>query len=293
MIGVCRLCKEKSDLQLSHIVPKFVFSWLKETSASPIRHSQNPNVRVQDGEKIYLLCSDCENLFSKWENLFAQNVFHPLQKEQQDKRYLQYGKWCLKFAVSVSWRVLAYGREKGIQDVSDEQLEKVDEALSNWEEYLLSSRKSPAPFDQHLIPLTILENYSNTKTSPFMNRYFLRAVGLDIAYSNNRLFTYVKMGKIMLFGLVHEKHPNLWKNGKILLDRGAIGNETYILPTGIDDYLSNRANVAANISASLSQRQQEKVQEHAKENKDKIMQSEIFRAFEQDVRLFGDDAIRK
>jgi hypothetical protein len=295
VIGICRLCKTESNLQLSHIIPKFVFSWLKETAASPIRNSQKPNVRVQDGLKIYLLCANCESLFSEWENLFAKNIFHPLQQEQQDRRYFQYSKWCSKFAVSLSWRILLYAKEKGIQDISVEQFKKIDESLDNWREYLLSSRKSPAPFDQHLIPLTLLANYANTKVSPFINRYFLRAVDLDVAYSSNRLFTYVKMGKIMLFGLVHENHPHLWKNTKISVDRGVIGigNETYILPTGLDDYFSDRANKAASISGSLSPKQKEKVQQHAKKNEDKIMQSEIFRAFEQDVKMFGDDALRK
>lgn len=295
MFGTCRLCRKEADLQLSHIVPKFVFKWLKETAASPLRHSQKPNVRVQDGEKLYFLCSNCENLFSKWENAFSQNIFYPLQNEQLNKRHLQYGDWCLKFAVSLSWRFLAYGKEKGIDQISTEQFAKVDEALETWREYLLSFRKSPAPFDQQLFPLSIIESHSSINLSPFINRYFLRAVDVDIAHTSKRLFTYIKMGKIMLFGLVHETNPSLWKNGKIWVNRGAIsiGDIKYVMPVGIDNYISERANKAANIFHSMSPNQQNKVLQYTDENKEKIAQSEIFTAMKQDFELFGDDALRK
>lgn len=295
MIGTCRLCRKEADLQLSHIVPKFVFRWLKETAASPIRHSQKPNIRVQDGEKLYFLCSECESLFSKWENTFSQKIFHPLQNEQLDKRHFQYGDWCLKFCVSLSWRFLAYGKEKGIDQISTEQSTKVDEALETWREYLLSFRKSPTPFDQQLFPLSLIESHSNTKLSPFTNRYFLRAVDVDIAHNNKRLFTYIKMGKIMLFGLVHETEPSLWKNGKIHANRGviSIGDVQYVMPVGLDTYISERADKAANIFHSMSPNQQNKVLQYTDENKEKIAGSEIFIAIKQDFELFGDDAITR
>ena len=292
MIGICKLCGSESELQLSHIVPKFVFSWLKETAASPLRHSQQPNVRIQDGKKLYFLCTGCENLFSKWENLFSQNIFRPLQNEQLEKRHFQYRDWCLKFAISVSWRALAYAKENGIDQISEEQSIKIDEALRTWKEFLFSERKSPAPFDQQLLPLSIIENHSNITVSPFTNRYFLRAVDLDIAHSSSRLFTYVKMGKIILFGLVQEKHPELWKNMKIWVSRGtiSIGNIKYALPVGLDRYISDRANKAASVVSSMSPNQQEKVRKYTHENEEKIVQSEIFTAMKRDFELFGDEA---
>jgi len=290
MIGICRLCRTESDLQLSHIIPKFIYKWFKETSASPMRDSRNPNVRIQDGEKSYLLCSNCEELFSKWENTFSQNIFHPLHQEKREKYYYQYGEWCLKFVVSISWRVLVYGKENGLNHFSIEQMAKADEALENWREFLLSNRKSPAPFDQQLFPLSKITDHSIANLSPFINRYFLRAVDVDIACSDKRAFTYVKMGKMMLFGLIQENHPNHWKNGKIRVTHGVIGNEKYVLPFGLDKYISDRANKAANIYPSMSPNQQNKIQQYTLANEVKIGQSEIFKAMKQDFELFGDDA---
>lgn len=57
----CALCRENKELELSHIVPKFVIRYLKKTSTGAIRNMENPNKIAQDGEKHYLLCGDCED----------------------------------------------------------------------------------------------------------------------------------------------------------------------------------------------------------------------------------------
>ena len=78
MIGKCALCKKDCDLKNSHYIPSFIGKWLKNTSITGyIRTSDNIALRKQDLVKEYLLCANCENLFSKWEKLFAENVFYP------------------------------------------------------------------------------------------------------------------------------------------------------------------------------------------------------------------------
>ena len=64
-LSACALCHDKSELELSHIIPKFVLRYLKETSAGLLRSAENPNAVVQDGEKHYMLCGKCEDLFRK------------------------------------------------------------------------------------------------------------------------------------------------------------------------------------------------------------------------------------
>ena len=108
MNGKCALCNRDTELSLSHIIPKFVFSWFKESAPSAMRGIDEPNKRLQDGEKQYLLCSDCEGLFSSWEKTFCEDIFLPLHNNQSQNSSIGYGHWALKFAVSVSWRVLMY-----------------------------------------------------------------------------------------------------------------------------------------------------------------------------------------
>jgi hypothetical protein len=67
----CRLCGAVKELQESHILPGFVFRWMKETSATGyLRSRQQPNLRVQDGLKLHFLCADCERRFNQWETQF-------------------------------------------------------------------------------------------------------------------------------------------------------------------------------------------------------------------------------
>jgi hypothetical protein len=64
----CRLCLKQSELENSHIIPSFLYRWLKETSGTGfLRFGRNPNRRVQDGLKEYWLCPTCEDLLGKWE----------------------------------------------------------------------------------------------------------------------------------------------------------------------------------------------------------------------------------
>ncbi len=103
-LSSCALCGAVTDLQLSHIIPKFVFRMLTKTSVGKLRGGMNPNVPIQDGEKHYMLCKQCEELFSTYETEFATKIFYPFQEGTQ-KRF-QYDEWLQKFIVSVSWRSL-------------------------------------------------------------------------------------------------------------------------------------------------------------------------------------------
>ena len=90
------------ELQESHILPRFVFRWLKETSATGyLRSGQQPNLRVQDGLKLHLLCQDCKQRFNHWGTQFANEIFHPMTQGTAERA--SYGPLLL-FWVSVSWR---------------------------------------------------------------------------------------------------------------------------------------------------------------------------------------------
>lgn len=107
MIGTCRLCNKEANLEVSHILPKFIFKYHKKTSPTGnIRSTKNPNLTTRDGEKLPFLCSECEDIFSKWETRFATDIFHPYQNNELTK--FTYGDWLYKYLASVSFRVLVY-----------------------------------------------------------------------------------------------------------------------------------------------------------------------------------------
>ena len=82
----CKLCNENKGLCDSHILPKFFFNWLKNTSATKLlRIADNPNKPVQDGVKRKLFCLDCEERLNKLETYFSNTFFHPYINEYLDE----------------------------------------------------------------------------------------------------------------------------------------------------------------------------------------------------------------
>jgi hypothetical protein len=157
MNGKCALCTKETELKLSHIIPKFVFRWLKESAPSAIRSIRIPNQRVQDGEKKYLLCSDCEKILNVWETTFCERVFLPLHDSKKKIISITYGPWALKFAVSVSWRVLLYFYQlDDLAHLSGKQRETTQKTLDVWRKFLLGELQNPGKFEQHLLYITSL-----------------------------------------------------------------------------------------------------------------------------------------
>src|SRR5689334_12061905 len=101
----CNLCNEERDLRESHIIPKFIFKWLKDTGTGYLRSSNNLNQRVQDGTKEPFLCSECEERFSKAETYFAQKVFKPIVNNATSFEYSDNFFYAI---ISILWRLLKH-----------------------------------------------------------------------------------------------------------------------------------------------------------------------------------------
>jgi len=75
-MSICFFCGQNETIKKSHVIPKYFFKWLKEYSFTKhIRSAEKDIKRVQDGTYLPLLCHDCEEMFSKHENIFKKNVF--------------------------------------------------------------------------------------------------------------------------------------------------------------------------------------------------------------------------
>jgi hypothetical protein len=212
IVGKCQLCTEEKELQDSHILPSFVYKWLKETSATGfLRFGQAPNKRAQDGYKARWLCRECEQRFSAWETQFATHIFHPVNEEGSLK--VRYGDWLLKFCASVSWRTLLMMREKEyLQDFSEAQHRAVDVALETWSAFLFGKLATPGCFEQHLIVFDAIDEEGTTLQNipPNFNRYILRTVDLDAVRSSSIAFVLSKMGKFIILGFIDVPHPREW-----------------------------------------------------------------------------------
>ena len=233
----CRLCHQEADLQISHILPAFVFRWMRESSGNGhIRYGTEPNQRVQDGLKLPWLCETCEGVLNRSETAFATNLFHPYI--QKSGNQFHYSTWLLHFCVSVSWRILKYYTEElHLDGWNEEEMSHVTKAEQTWREYLLGKRPHPERFQQHLIPFDQIASATG-EFVPNINRYLMRAIDMDVCKWGKSLYTYGKIGRFVILGFINEPNFNYWKGTKINANKGIVGPKSYKLPKSFAEYLN-------------------------------------------------------
>ena len=263
-MGQCRLCQNPGELQLSHIIPKFAVRWLRESvGGAALRSSAVPNVRIQDGQKEYLLCSSCEKMLNHWETEFATSVFIPYHNnEHQSPSHIRYKKWALKFAVSLSWRVLEYIYPKIVDRFGPSEQPAIEAAREVWRKFLLSEVTHPSIFEQHLLPLEVIAEFRGPKLPPFFNRYLVTTCDMDFVRSENTIFVYSKLCKLFIFGFIRysDHDRKIWKGTKLHVNNGHLfAIKDYVIPDNILEFLFDKSNIALNAHNRMSPKQAEKV----------------------------------
>jgi hypothetical protein len=288
----CRFCGAVALVRNSHIVPAFVWDWLRETSVSGMRGSETPNRRIQGGLKIPLLCEACEQRFSAWEREFAKSIFRPMHAPTiRPVRFPYDGTYVLKFCVSVSWRVIEAFRDKGLSHLTAEQKEACEAVATAWKDFLDGRTQHPGAFEQHVIPLDVIESSTGGTLSPFINRYLARAIDISMPAARDHVLTYAKMGRLLLLGFaIPPSHPHEWQGTNVHVRRGPIGDYDMRAPGQLADWMNERANYVASLLRGLSPGQQAKIASVIEQRHDEIMTSEAFRAMAYDVEHSGSAA---
>lgn len=289
-VDSCVLCGSSDPLQNSHVLPAFVFRWLRKTSGTGhFRNTNNPNVRVQDGIKLPLLCAGCEAAFSSYEAPFASDVFHRFQDDSAAR--MRYGPWLLRFCTSVSWRVLVYAKlSKHLNQLNQEQIQSADFALQRWKSFLQGNSPHPGPYEQHLLPMAAIESHNIEGLSTSAKRYLMRAIHMDVVVAESMAFTFAKLGPIMVFGFI--KPPaRRWKGTKVHVRSGEIRPSTYELPRELFSYLMDKANAVADSQRTITENQFEKMESALRSNPERFAESQQMKAMMLDAQLFGLDAI--
>jgi hypothetical protein len=289
-MDTCRLCNQEKELQESHIIPNFVYRWLKETSVTGhIRSGESVNKRVQDGHKFPLLCRECEQRFSEWENIFARGVFVPIHSDNPTNTYR---KWLIKLAASVCWRVLIFFKECGdLNHFPEHLLRSVDSALSIWQEFLLDKRPHPGACELHIIPL---RGYVMERTDPKLpsnfNRYMARAIDIDVVCTKTEAFVYAKMMRVLLIGFIEMNDKDTWLTSLIHVNKGDLDTKRYKILPKLTAFIYNKARRAQEIHKTLSKKQWDRIARDYEKNTEKYKDSEMFKVITHDYVMFGDDA---
>ncbi|HEY8137520.1 MAG TPA: hypothetical protein VIF61_06745 [Methylocystis sp.] len=290
MDGTCPLCGEHKSLRNSHVLPAFVYRWLRDRSGATghIRSTENPNLRVQDGLKFPWLCGDCEGLFSKHETAFATKVFHPWHSGEYR---IAYEEWLLKFCVSVSWRVLRFARGRNkAAPYSEEQKALLDKAEARWRAFLKGEVSNPAEFEQHLLISDIIESATVPRLPNNFNRFMTGAVTLDIVGSERSVMTYAKLGRFTIFGIV-QKGPNQLEGTKVHVRHGLVNPYNVVIPAGLFHVFIEKAAFAATAMTNISPAQRAKIDKNVRDNIDAFAESDQFASMRADALMFGEHAV--
>lgn len=290
----CSLCLKEGTLKESHILPKFLFKWLKDTSGTGfLRFGKSPNLRSQDGLKIYLLCGTCEGLFSKWEKEFANILFFPLTSRKNSR--FRYHEWLLKFSVSLSWRVLLYLKKETPEpkNLTEELRQEINNAQNKWSEFLLDQQQNVDRYEQHILLLGPIESYSDKNMPPNINRYLLRSIDMDVGFSKNQAFVYVKLPLIIFIGFIKIDDSLKWEGTKIQVKQGLIEYSQCRIPDYLGEYIKSKAKRIGELQTTISENQQTRIKESLLKNGGELTESGTFMATEADVRLFGMKAFSK
>lgn len=290
MEGTCKLCGNEGSLEESHIVPKFIYRWLKKSSASGyLRFAENPNKRAQDGIKEYWLCPACEDRFEKWETQFSGKAFYPYLKESTFKS--SYEDWMLKFSVSVTWRALTYIKDTlGIDYFPEEMQGHAQKAEEEWRAFLLGERPHPGKYEQHMLLLDAIESHTVPNLPATMNRYILRATDIDAVTNSSEAFVYCKFPKMAFFGFIHINKPRDWEGTKLHVQRGKFGQQRTVIPQAVGNYMMAQGEKMGTSLASISEKQDEVIAKALMKDIEKTANSASFEAMQHDVRLSGKKA---
>ena len=288
---ICAFCQMPSPLLESHVLPAFLFRWLKARSVTGhIRNTDNPNRRVQDGVKKPWLCRSCEQSFSRYETAFATKLFHPWLTGTQRVRYEE---WLLKFCVSVSWRVLKHCRGQNPKaQYTPDQATLLDQAEITWRAFLNGDVAHPGRFEQHLVIWDLIDS-TNAPTLPHnINRFLSGAITMDIIGSDRTMMTFAKMGRFTLFGMV-QKGSATWEGTKVHVRGGVVKPGQMTLPAGLFDFICDRAAMADEKYSGMSNVQHDKMEADALRDLDRFAASEQFAAMQADAAMFGIQAITR
>jgi hypothetical protein len=238
-VGTCALCGKETELQASHIVPRFVGKWMKDTSATGfLSKSEDLSERVQDLPTEQLLCTGCEQIFSGFESYFAKNIFYPFHEKKV--RVFDYDERLGMFALSLSWRTLKASYSAFKVEVP-KLAKQVDLAEDDWRNILLSKRSEMRPYETHLIFLDYIKRGENLP--PNFQWYSLRTTDLCLVEYGGRIFAYTKLPWMVFVTSIHPHRLEGW-NKTLIERRGKISPPQEIVDGIFGRLLIDRAELA-------------------------------------------------
>ncbi|MBA7466195.1 hypothetical protein ES707_01372 [subsurface metagenome] len=275
-MSLCKLCQKNRSLRNSHISPKFIADWIRNTSVTrKMRRAVVPNKRVQDAEKVKLLCKECEGLFSRLEKYFSENIFKPVIDLYTP--VVKYDHRLLKFAVSLSWRQLAVSMQGCPWKVPAHKL-AAQKAEKRWREFLLRDVDLNG-YEHHLLMLRLVTGAPKIGgTNVNINWYFFRSIDGTIVQNFKEAFIYVKLpGFVFISPLKPEPFGHMVNT--LIEKTGKMEFYEQRSDQSIFRFLVERSVEGLSPMATISKRQKAKIEADYYKDENRVQNSYGFKLF--------------
>lgn len=282
----CALCGKEDELkENSHIIPKFVFEKIKKQSATGfMRNIENPDRRVQDGDKQPLLCEECEDLFSKYERIFARDLFHKFLDDGTTS--FKYDNWLHYFITSVNWRTLYLDLVDFVRitELSIDEIESLINAERIMKDYLLSNRDDIREIENHIYFFDEINVADEEIANEGPHRFF-RGSAFGYTFLNHdtkACYVYSNLAGIIICTII-KKHPDdEWQNTLVKKGNGEVVMPQYIRSIIIDEMFNYMFDCKKN---EMSEKQQLKLVEQLKKNTERLLNSKTFEFYLMDKNI--------
>lgn len=259
------MCGKKRHLESSHLIPKFIFKWIKDSGTGFMRTNENFNRRIQDGFKAPFLCGSCEDLFSKHETYFANKIFYPAV--DHDIAIVTYSNQFYRFVISVLWRLLKHSimEEEKHQGFYSE-LVKLEQS---WREYLLDPAAECTDEGLHMLSgVDVAETVGDDPIDipAMMIQYMARMVDAGITDSPTKCLLFLKIPRFLfIYQLYGFEHADF--SGTLIFPVGGTldRNAGAITDTDIGDFFLDRVRMIEDMFNKMSDSQKEKIRSFSSE----------------------------
>lgn len=283
----CALCGKQKDIQLSHIVPKFIGRHLKGTSIGSVRSSGSGKV-VQDLEKHYMLCHDCEEMFSASERWFSKNIFYPWLKDKTDT--FNYTNRLFYFLTSLSWRSLYLDLLDFVENsiCSVEELNCLIKAESVMKDFLLGNKSNIDDVEHHIFFFERIQTISSSREffSYSPHAAIHRSVtSYTVCYKNGTLFTISNLMGIIVVTFYRKNDDEKWINTKINNGIGTLIAKNQNITSVVGNEMNYWLESAQKQYEHLSDKEKEKITKKLIDIGEDIKNYDIYQDFVDDMKL--------
>lgn len=213
----------------SHIIPKFMFYYLKKNNGGlPFYWADNPMSEMKDGWKVELLSQNSDNNeFGKWEKWSKKHIFDKVW-QGRSLHIDTNGPYLYNFIFSLFWRILTV-EISHIEEISDkEAFGFFEEKQENWRRFL-SSEDNTTPKDRvFFMPINM--NAIGERETTWAEKEWIRdEIGFGFYNEGINFAMYIKCPKCLFWCILQGDFPNTYLGQEIHHTGDIIDLDDYIL----------------------------------------------------------------